>query len=110
MFTQISLLITSCCRQGIDHPEAIAVKRKFSLSYSTFGLATCDFYLDAWDPTVDGPFPELDSDFLPDSDKQGKEEEETKEEAHVEFHPRIRANDESSLSSSESKLTTACCS
>ena len=27
-----SLLITSCCRQGIDHPEAIAVKRKFSLS------------------------------------------------------------------------------
>ena len=31
-----SLLITSCCRQGIDHPEAIAVKRKFSLSLMLF--------------------------------------------------------------------------
>ena len=43
---------------------------------------------------MDGPFPELDSDFLPDSEKQGKEEEET-EEAQVEFHPRIRTKDDS---------------
>ena len=43
---------------------------------------------------MDGPFPELDSDFLPDSNKQGEEEEETEEEAHVEFHPRIRATDD----------------
>ena len=38
MFTRISLLITSCCGQGIDHPEAIAVKRKFSLSVINSGV------------------------------------------------------------------------
>ena len=27
-----SLLITSCDGQGIDHPDSVAVKRKFSLS------------------------------------------------------------------------------
>ena len=32
VFTRISSLITGCGGQGIDHPDSIAVKRKFSLS------------------------------------------------------------------------------
>ena len=35
----ISILITSCGRQGIDHPDSIAVKRKFSLSDGECAIA-----------------------------------------------------------------------
>ena len=68
--------------------KTVASKRSIDPSETWIDLwqHSRDFYLDAWDPTVDGPLPELDSDFLPDSDKQGEGEEETEEEAHVEFH------------------------
>ena len=50
-----SLLITSCCRQGIDHPEAIAVKRKFSLSNSKYPLLVHCWYSSS--PRVQLPVP-----------------------------------------------------
>ena len=41
-----SLLITSCDGQGIDHPDSVAVKRKFSLSEpAPLWLHDCGFHI-----------------------------------------------------------------
>ena len=72
--------------------KTVASKRAIDLSETWINLwqNSCDFYLDAWDPTVDGPFPELDSDFLPDSEKWGKEED---EKPQTKAHPQVCAQD-----------------
>jgi len=55
--------------------ETVTSDRVIDLSETWIDLwqHSREFYLEAWDPVVDGPYPELDDDFKPDRDDQGED-------------------------------------